>query len=124
VNGYFRAFTQADWGHFDQYLTAPFVEMGPRPRYLASFADVLSTWHRIRDPLEGTDYAASKAVHVTVTALTADSALADVYWQRVTKSGRVMDDGAEYYFASRQPDGSWRLNGHIGQQLALYKGPR
>lgn len=124
VRGYFRAFTDKDWAHLDQYLTAPFVEMGPTPRYLATFAEVLSTWRRIRDPLDGTDYAASKAVRVTVTALTPDSALADVYWQRVTKSGGVMDDGAEYYFASRQRDGSWRLNGHLGQQLALYRGPR
>jgi len=124
VHGYFRAFTDKDWAQLDQYLTAPFVEMGPRPRYLATFADVLSTWHRIRDPLDGTDYAASKAVRVTVTALTPDSALADVYWQRVTKGGSVMGDGAEYYFASRQQDGSWRLNGHLDQQLALYRGPR
>jgi hypothetical protein len=124
VQGYFRAFTAKDWSHLDQYLTAPFVELGPAPRYLPTFADVLSVWRHVREPLDGTDYALSRAVRITVTPLTAQSALVDVYWQRLTKSGGVMQEGAEYYLASRNRDGAWRLNGHLDQDLALYQGPR
>jgi ketosteroid isomerase-like protein len=120
---YFQAFTQSDFARLNQLFTAPFVLVGPEPRVLPTLQDAVTAWTHTRERLNGTDYAVSKPVHIRVVGLTPRTGLANIYWQRLTKSGTVMSEGAEFYFVTKK-SGRWQIDGNMGEQLAQYQGPR
>jgi len=123
IHDYFHAFTVKNYAAFADYFAAPFLLVGPEPRVLPTVPDAVRMWRHIREPLDHTDYATSQPVHIRVLAISPQTALANIYWQRLTRSGAVMSQGAEYYFMTKK-SGHWQIDGNMGQQLALYQGAR
>lgn len=120
---YFHAFTVKNFAAFPKYFTAPFVLFRPQPLVLPTVEDVIRTWHQVRDPLDKTDYALSRIIQMHVVPLTPRTAMINIHWQRLTHAGTVLSEGAEFYFLIKR-EGNWRIDGNIGQQLALYQDAR
>jgi hypothetical protein len=120
VHRYFAAFSAKDYGVFREVFNAPFVTDG-RPMGIIPTLDlVIQRYEGIRDPLDKADYAVSKAVEVRLIPLRAESALANLHWQRLKKDGGLLDEGAEVMVLAKV-DGQWKITGNLGEDLRQFR---
>jgi hypothetical protein len=116
VQQYFAAFTAKDYQDFSQFFAAPFLRIGKSIDLIATVPEVVRAWIAIRDPLDHTDYAASRPVQIRVTMLSGGRGMANIHWQRLRRDGTVLDEGAEFYLVTKQ-SGRWQIDGVMGQDL-------
>ena len=117
VRSYFQAFTEKNYDQIRDLFQAPFVSFGGQGSVLSSsLEDAVKNYQKIRESLNATDYAASKAVEMRITALNNDSALVNIHWQRFKKDGSLLNEGSEFQIVSKA-SGKWKICGSMGQNL-------
>jgi hypothetical protein len=121
VNEYFRAFTVRDFDAFRVVFQPPYMmwAIGGPPNVLTTLDDIVTRYRTLRDSLDGTDYAVSKAAAMTITPLSATSALVDIHWRRDKKDGTLFNEGGEIMAVLKTPTG-WKISGNLGRQLSQY----
>jgi ketosteroid isomerase-like protein len=119
INDYFVAFTAKDYKALPNFFQAPFLAVGAQPEMIGTLDAVIERYHHIRDPLDGTDYAVSKAEEIHITALSGQAALANIHWLRYKKNGLLLSEGAEFMMVSKS-SGSWKICGSMGQGLSEF----
>jgi hypothetical protein len=121
INEYFRAFTAKDFDAFRLLFQPPYTMwvIGGSPNVLTSLDDVVNRYRTLRDSLDPTDYALSKAAAMTITPLSATSALVDIHWRRDKRDGTLFNEGGEIMAVLKTPAG-WKINGNLGRQLSQY----
>ena len=102
VNEYLRAFTAKDFEAFRAVFQPPYMmwAIGGSPNMLTSLDDIVNRYRMLRDSLDATDYAVSKAAGMTITPLSTTAALVDIHWRRDKKDGTLFNEGG----------GSWRCS--------------
>lgn len=121
VNGYFAAFTGSDFEAFAMVLQVPFTRLPPggAASVTTSLDDVVAGYRMARAGLERTEYVLSRAVSMTITPTSANTALVDLHWRRDKKDGSVFQEGAEILTVVRTSTG-WKINGNFGRALSHY----
>jgi hypothetical protein len=119
INGYFHAFTVKDYTALPNFFQAPFLTSFSQASTIGTLDEVVQRYHDIRDPLDQTDYAASKVEEMRITAVSAKSALADIHWRRYKKDGSLFNEGSEIMVVSKS-SGSWKISGSVGQDLSQF----
>ena len=121
ITSYFRAFTVKDYDGLRTIFQAPFTiwSVAAAPNVVATLNEIVMLYRGIRDPLDGTEYASSRAFRMSITPLSATSALVDVHWRREKKDGSVLEEGAEVLTVMKTSNG-WRINGNIARSLSQY----
>ena len=119
INGYFHAFTVKDYAALPNFFQAPFLTSFSKVSVIGTVDEVVQRYHHIRDPLDRTDYATSKAEEMRITALSAESALVDIHWRRYKKDGELFNEGAEILVVSKS-SGRWKISGSVGQDLSQF----
>jgi hypothetical protein len=121
INEYFRAFTAKDFDAFRAIFQPPYTMwvIGGSPNVLTSLDEVVNRYRTLRDSLDATDYAVTKAAGMTITPLSATSALVDIHWRRDKKDGTLFNEGGEIMAVLKTPAG-WKINGNLGRQLSQY----
>lgn len=117
---WFAAFSAKDYAALGDYFAAPYTEVGNRTFILNDMAAVRRLWQRTREGLDGTDYSHTEAIAIRVIPRSATLALLNIHWRRVNKDGSTLNEGSEFYFATKA-SGQWRFNGGMSQDLAEYQ---
>jgi hypothetical protein len=118
INDYFQAFTDKNYDRVRDSFQAPFVNLsGGGSVVISTLDDAVGNYRRIRESLEGSGYAASKAVEIRITALANNGVIANIHWQRLKKDGSLLNEGSEFMIVTRE-SGRWKICSSIGQNLA------
>jgi hypothetical protein len=120
LRNWFAAFSVKNYAAIGQYFAAPYTAIGNKTIVLTDMATVRNMWQRTREALNGTDYAHTEAVAIRVIPRSATRALLNIHWRRINKDGSTMNEGSEFYFATKD-SGVWRFNGGMSQNLAEYE---
>ena len=114
VNEYFRAFTAKDFDAFRAVFQPPYMmwAIGAPPNMLTSLDEVVNRYRTLRDSLDSTDYAVSKAAAMTITPLSTTTALVDIHWRRDKKDGTLFNEGGEIMAVLKTPAG-WKISGNL-----------
>jgi hypothetical protein len=121
VDEYFRTFTVKDFDAFGALFQPPYTmwAVGGASTVLMTRDDIVNRYRTLRTSLDGTDYAVSKAVAMTVTPLSSNAALVDIHWRRDKKDGSLFGEGGEIMTLLRTPAG-WKITSNLGRQLSQY----
>jgi ketosteroid isomerase-like protein len=121
VAEYFRAFTAKDFDAFRAVFQPPYMmwSVGGSPNTFATLDDIVARYRGLRQSLDATDYAVSKAARMIVTPLSANTAMVDVHWRRDKKDGSLFGEGGEVLMVIRTPAG-WKINANLNRQLSQY----
>jgi hypothetical protein len=120
VDRYFAAITVRDYAAIEQIAHAPYVIWGPEFALIPTMDGVMERYRKIRDALDPSDYALSRAIEVRVKPLHGRVAMAHVHWERLKKDGGRLNEGAEVLVMSKI-GADWKISGNFGETVRDFR---